>query len=101
MSAGLPGVGLGAVLYTILILMMPLSAILAVRRSSWANVGRQLGLLLAMISIAWLESEVAVWLGLLSPSRWVRLLPLLLLLLVFGTLELLRLISKRVGRDAA
>jgi hypothetical protein len=102
MSAGLPGAGLGAFLYTVMILLMPLFSIFAVRRSAggWKSVARHFGLLLSMILVAWLESEIAVLLGLLSPSKLVRFLPLFLLLIVFATLELLRWIYRRPDRNA-
>lgn len=102
MSAGLPGAGLGAVLYTFLILLMPLSRIFGSQRSGSGRTGviRQFGLLVGMILVAWLESEIAVQLGLLSPSKLVRLLPLLLLFIVFIALELLRWIGRRPGRNA-
>lgn len=97
MSAGLPGAGLGAVLYTVLILLMPLCQMIGMRHGAigWKGVGRNCLLLFGMILLAWLESEIAVWFGFISASKLVRLLPLLLLFVIFVLLEVLGWIARR------
>lgn len=97
MSAGLPGAGLGVVLYTILIFLMPIYQMVRARHApaTWKLVTRQCLLLIAMIGVVWLESELAVYLGLTSPSKLVRLLPLILLVIVLMVLELIRWLARR------
>lgn len=63
MNVGLPGTGIGALFYIILVLAMPLRE-LWVRlarphlRRSWVFIARQIGMALGMLSVFWLEMHL-------------------------------------------
>lgn len=69
MNVGLPGIGIGAIFYLILILAMPIRELwMRLRRFSsaggWTFIGRQWAMSAAMIALIWMESH---WL-----IAWIR-----------------------------
>lgn len=91
MSAGLPGAGLGALLYLMLVLLLPIRALLVnPAKRDWSAVGRQTAIVAAMVGMAALETEFALWLGFVPQSKCVRAIPAFLLITMISSLELLR-----------
>jgi hypothetical protein len=91
MSAGLPGAGLGALLYLLLVLLLPIRSLLVSPATrDWSAVGRQMAIVAAMVGMAALETELALWLGFVPQSKFVRAIPALMLATVMAALELVR-----------
>lgn len=89
MSAGLPGAGLGALLYLVLVLILPLRVLVkgrggADRRSAL----RQFAIVSAMVFTAAIETEFALWLGFMPASKLVRFIPALALGALVTALEI-------------
>ena len=63
MNIGLPGTGIGALFYIMLVLAMPLRELWVrwtrpQRRRSWGFIARQLGMAIAMLSVFWIEMHL-------------------------------------------
>lgn len=94
MSAGLPGAGLGALLYLVLVLLLPVRTLIdRSGKADWAAMIRQFAIVTAMVSVALLETEFALWLGFIPASRLVRYIPAFLLATVILALEVLRIFA--------
>jgi hypothetical protein len=93
MSAGLPGVGLGAILYLILILAMPFWRARLTEgdaRWTWRAIARHILILAGMVGIAALEGRVAAALGAPIGSILVQASPFAALALAYALFEAAR-----------
>jgi hypothetical protein len=63
MNIGLPGTGIGALFYVLLVLAMPVRELWVRRarphlRRSWGFIARQIGMALGMLSVFWVEMHL-------------------------------------------
>jgi len=92
MSAGLPGAGLGALLYLVLVLLLPLRVLVKGRsRVDRRSALRQFAIVSVMVVMAAIETEFAIWLGFVPASKLVRFIPAFALGAFIVALEIARI----------